>query len=898
MITYNVKLLLKKLNRHTLSQFDSAAGFAMTMGHYEIGLEHLLIKMLDEGRGDIPVLLKKNNVPQQDLKSALMRSLGHYDTGNTGRPSFSPGLISLIEQAWIVSSVEFSEDMIRSGHIMIALLAPPGRQAFPWLEEAWPLLGNEKVATVLASGLEDSVEEVSRSEGSDETPTPEGMEAIQRFTENLTEKAKKGEIDPVFARDNEIRQMIDILTRRRKNNPILVGDPGVGKTAIVEGLALRAIEGDVPSSFIDVDILTLDMGLLQAGASVKGEFENRLKTVIKAVKAYPKPVITFIDEAHTLIGAGGGAGGGDAANLLKPALARGELRTIAATTWNEYKKYFEKDPALARRFQIVKVEEPDDEGVFAILRGLKGRYESHHGIHITDAGLSAAARLSRRYIIGRKLPDKAIDLLDTAAARVGLSQHVVPPEITDFSQAMLALEREKETIVLDFPTSSNPDSITARIAEIDATMADLSEREKIILEKWDQEKVLTGVYMKAISEFKKNRQEFSGADYSEREARLRQSVKALRAHQAGRPMAHPELDETIVESVVSDWTGIPVGNIAGNESDKLLRMREEIGVRIIGQNQAIGSIAESLRVARSGLKDPRKPMGVFMLIGPSGVGKTETALALADSLFGGEQGIISLNMSEYQEKHNVSRLIGSPPGYVGYGEGGVLTEAARQKPYSVILLDEVEKAHPDVMELFYQVFDKGILADGEGRVVDFSNTVIFLTSNLGGGLIGEIVAAGPDDAMPLVEDVLNAIRPALLSHFAPAFLARMTLLPYYPLSRDVIVKIVRLKLGMVEQRLAAHGAELLYTADVIDWIASRCQVAENGARNVEHVINSQLLPQVSLEILSTLGEKHAFKGKIMSLAIREGEVVIKMGGAANSLEMDDSSKESPMETFS
>jgi len=874
MITYNVKLLLSKLNRYTLSQFDSAAGFAMTRGHYEIGMEHMCLKMLNEGKGDIPVLLKKFNIPPQDLESALMCSLDAYGTGNTGRPSFSPRLISLIEQAWIVSSVEFSENVIRSGHVMMALLAPLGRQAFPWLEEAWPFLGKEKVAAALASGLKGSSEEVARPETTEETPTPEGMEAIERFTENLTEKAKKGKIDPVFARDNEIRQMIDILTRRRKNNPILVGDPGVGKTAIVEGLALKAIEGEVPPSFKNVDILTLDMGLLQAGASVKGEFENRLKTVIKAIKTYHKPVITFIDEAHMLIGAGGGAGGSDAANLLKPALARGELKTIAATTWNEYKKYFEKDPALARRFQLVKVAEPDDDGAFAILRGLKGRYESHHGIRITDAGVSAAVTLSRRYIIGRKLPDKAIDLLDTAAARVGLSQHVLPSVITEISYARATLEREKEAIVTDRLTSSDFESIDARIAQIDVEIADLSHKEKKLSEKWDHEKILTGEYLKAVEEFKEFRQNAPESDPSECEAVVQKTIAALRVYQAGHPMTHPELDDALVESVVSDWTGIPIGSIMGGESEKLLMMREEIALRIIGQDQAIKTIAESLQVARSGLKDPKKPMGIFMLIGPSGVGKTETALALADFLFGGEQCIISLNMSEYQEKHNISRLIGSPPGYVGYGEGGVLTEAARQKPYSVILLDEVEKAHPDVMELFYQVFDKGVLADGEGRVVDFSNTVILLTSNLGSALIEQITAAGPAGAMPLGEDVVAAIRPTLASHFPPAFLARMALVPYYPLSQDTIATIVKLKLGMVEQRLKVYGGGLCYNGDVINWIVSRCQIAENGARNVEHVINAQLLPKVSLEILSSLGKKDALKGKKMSLGVREDEIVV------------------------
>jgi type VI secretion system protein VasG len=867
MITENIKLLLNKFNSHCISQLDAAAGYAMVREHYEIGAEHFLFKLLEEGSGDIPILLQNADVRPEDLKSALLRSLDEYRTGNAGRPAFSQSLLDLVEQAWVVASLEFGAREVRSGHLLSALRTSAGRRAFSWLDEVWPGLSRERIAGWLTAGMEESVETPDEPGERTAGPSPEGAEALERFTENLTRKAREGKIDPVFAREKEIRQMTDILARRRKNNPILVGEPGTGKTAIVEGLALKIVEGEVPPAFQDADLLNLDLGLLQAGASVKGEFENRLKMVIQAIKEYPKPVITFIDEAHTLIGAGGSAGMGDAANLLKPALARGELRTVAATTWKEYKKYFEKDPALARRFQLVKLDEPDDLGAFAIMRGLKASYETHHGIRITDDAVTAAVRMARRYITGRHLPDVAIDLLDTAAARVALSQHGTPGEIQDMEQSVAALGRERDALRRDRSTSRNPEEIDERLAAIETEMGELNGRRDALLERWEREKGLVSDYVAALGG--ETAADEAAADPIS-EAGVRAAVEALREYQGKGPLMRAEVDAGIIASVISDWTGIPVGNMVEDEAERLLILREALRERIVGQNQALSAVSESLQVAKSGLKDPNKPLGVFMLMGPSGVGKTETALALADLLFGGPQYVTTINMSEFQEKHNVSRLIGSPPGYVGYGEGGVLTEAVRRKPYSVVLLDEVEKAHPDVMELFYQVFDKGVLSDGEGRVINFANTVILLTSNLGYQAIDQIAEGAPEGAMPLAEDVVEAIRPILSSHFQPALLARMTLVPYYPLSPEAIAQIVRMKLKTVETRLAEKGAAMQYGDAVINWIAAQCQVSETGARNVEHVIHTRLLPRLSVEILSSLGETDALKGKTLFIHIEDG----------------------------
>ena len=870
MITENIRLLLNKLDGFCLGCLDGAAGLAMGLGHYEIGVEHLFEKCLDEEQSDVALLLREFEVRIPDVRKDIKEYLDGYRKGNTGRPVFSPQLLDLVEQAWTIASVEFGQSRVRSGHLLAALTTPSGRRSFPWIEAGGALLTRDKVAAALTAGL-DSVEHNEADDGAVDAPSPEGMEALEQFTVNVTEKARSGEIDPVFARDDEIRQMMDILTRRRKNNPILVGEPGTGKTAIVEGFALKVTQGDVPPMFEGVEILTLDLALLQAGASVKGEFENRLRTVIGAIKNYPGPVITFIDEAHTLIGAGGAAGMGDAANLLKPALARGELRTIAATTWTEYKKYFEKDPALARRFQLVKVAEPEDDGAIAILRGLKKIYQTHHGVRITDDGVVSAVKLSRRYITGRLLPDKAIDLLDTAAARVVLSQNATPPAIEALEQTMATLEREKLALEADGATCVADANAESRLAGIQEKTEEIQTQILKLTEKWNQEKVLVQSFLDASEEASRLSDAAPEDDRHRLFSAASDILVELREIQGKEPLVFPEVDDSVISSVIADWTGIPIGRMADDETEKLLRLEAHLTSRIMGQDHALLRIIDTLRVAKTGLKSPEQPLGVFFITGPSGVGKTETALGLAEEIFGGEQYVVTINMSEYQEKHNVSKLIGSPPGYVGYGEGGVLTEAVRQKPYSVVLLDEVEKAHPDVMDIFYQVFDKGVLADGEGRIVDFSNTVIMVTSNLASAEISGLIHSDPEEN-PSMETVLEVVRPALLAHFKPALLARMTLLPFYPLDRATISLIVEKKLETVGQRLKTRGYHLNYETDLVEWIVSRCDLADNGARNVESVINLQLLPKVSVELLSRMEDAEDDNASQLSLRVVEGKI--------------------------
>jgi type VI secretion system protein VasG len=694
----------------------------------------------------------------------------------------------------------------------------------------------------------------------------DAQSALDQFTENLTEKAKAGKIDPVFARDDEIRQLIDILSRRGKNNPILVGDPGTGKTAIVEGLALKVIENEVPPMFTDVDILVLDMGLLQAGASVKGEFENRLKNVISGIRNYPKPVITFIDEAHTLIGAGGSAGQNDAANLLKPALARGELRTIAATTWSEYKKYFEKDAALTRRFQLVKVNEPEDSDAITIMRGLREKYENHHKIRITDEGIQAAVKLSRRYIIGRHLPDKAIDLLDTASARVALSQNSTPFAIQSIQQQMAALEREHKALIRDRVQFKSQEDFDVQCDNLAINKQSLQNTLETLTQKWNLEKEMVQEYLDALETH-----ESTDADKIQA---LTDHIQKLKEVQKNSPMVYSQVNESVIASVLADWTGIPMGNMIDDEAQKLKQLQADLSQRIIGQNSALKIITRALQISKTGLQDPGKPTGVFMLIGPSGVGKTETAVALADLFFGGNQYLVTINMSEYQEKHNVSRLIGSPPGYVGYGEGGVLTEAVRQKPYTVVLLDEVEKAHPDVMKLFYQVFDKGVLQDGEGRIVDFKNTLIILTTNAASETIVEIMQHIPEDAEPYDDDVIEYLHPKLLSHFEAAFLARTALIPYYPLAHKSLQKIVHMKLNKIQERMDHLGASLHYGQDVLNWLLDHCQASANGARNIEHAINIHLLPIISRTMLAHMGDADFFKHKALVLQIDDDKKLL------------------------
>jgi type VI secretion system protein VasG len=707
-----------------------------------------------------------------------------------------------------------------------------------------------------------------------EAGVPGDGTALARFCVDFTGKAAKGEIDPVFGRDREIHQMIDILARRRKNNPICVGEAGVGKTAVVEGLALRVVEGDVPDILKGVTILGLDMGLLQAGAGVKGEFENRLKSVINEIKASPKPVILFIDEAHTLIGAGGAAGGSDAANLLKPALARGELRTVAATTWSEYKKYFERDAALARRFQLVKLDEPTVETTTLILRGLKSKYEEAHGVVVRDDAIVAASELSSRYISGRQLPDKAVDLLDTSAARVKILLTAKPDLIDDKERTVQALEREKKAIERDRLHGieidpNRPHELEEEIKGLNLELGQLRER-------WQKEQGLA----QQVIRLRKELYELVSAGGSEEKSKeLKDQIvtvsRELQEVQGNSPLVRIEVDPDIVAKVVSDWTGIPLGKVLRDQARSIMGLEANLKQRIKGQDEALRMITQVIKAAKTGLKDPQQPLGVFLLVGPSGVGKTETGLAIADLLFGGDRFLVTVNMSEFQESHTLSRLIGSPPGYVGFGEGGVLTEAVRQRPYSVVLIDECEKAHIDVMNLFYQVFDKGMLSDGEGRVIDFKNTVLFLTSNLASDVITQL-CSNPERS-PL-ETMMAAIRPILSQHFKPALLARMTVVPFYTLDPKFIGEIVTLKLNKLSLRLSENQKiKLSYSPEVVDQIARRCTEVETGARNIDHIMNGTILPQMSQEILARLSEG-AMPSDVSLDRAEDGSFKIHFGG--------------------
>ncbi|AJX36080.1 type VI secretion ATPase, ClpV1 family [Burkholderia oklahomensis C6786] len=688
----------------------------------------------------------------------------------------------------------------------------------------------------------------------------DGSSAIARYCEDFTAKARAGGIDPVFGRDAEIRQIVDILARRRKNNPVCVGEPGVGKTAVVEGLALRIAEGDVPATLRHATLLGLDLGLLQAGASVKGEFEQRLKRVIAEIRASQTPIVLFVDEAHTLVGAGGPAGASDAANLLKPVLARGELRTIAATTWSEYKKYFEKDAALARRFQPVKLDSPDVATSVMILRGLKDRYQDTHGVSIRDDALVAAAELSDRYITGRQLPDKAIDLLDTACARVKVRQQTKPAALEDAERAIQALERERRALRQDLADRCAPD--TPRVADIANELAALSARADALRDAWAAQRDAAQALVEARRACRavadaaaharaaSNAQADSNApaDAHDRAARaLADATRRFEHAQRDARLVQIDVDPDAIADVVADWTGIAAGKLRRDRANVMLRLADTLERRIRGQDHAIEQIAEAVKTGAAGVHDPRRPLGVFLLAGPSGVGKTETAVAVADALFGDERSIVVVNMSEYPERHDVSRLIGSPPGYVGYGEGGMLTEAVRQRPYSVVLLDEVEKAHPDVLNLFYQVFDKGSLSDGEGKEVDFANTVIFLTSNLGTDAITDLAASG---CRPDADAMRAAIRPTLSRHFKPALLARMTVIPYATLAPDTLVDIARLKLERITARVAAqHGTRVVHDDAVVAHVAARCTEVESGARNVDFVLQRHVLPALAQHIL-------------------------------------------------
>jgi len=851
MITVDMKSLISRLNPFCTNALQSAAGLCVSRTHYEVTVEHFLSKLLDEPRSDVPLLVKQFDLDGGRVKKALEQSLEEFRTGNAAKPVFSPLLLELFQDAWMVSSIDLGERKIRSGSILLAFVSKPTFFASGRYVDLLKSIGRESLLkqfwTVAKASLEhgSTPEETGERDSSAEgRPGPSGDPGfLARFCTDFTQKAKEGKIDPVFGRDHEIRQIIDILGRRRKNNPICVGEPGVGKTAVVEGLALRITQDDVPDLLKGVTLLGLDMGLLEAGAGVKGEFENRLKGVISEIKGSEKPIILFIDEAHTLVGAGGAAGGGDAANLLKPALARGELRTVAATTWSEYKKYFEKDPALARRFQPVKLDAPDVAVSTLILRGLKESYEKSHKVIVRDDAIQAAAELSDRYITGRFLPDKAIDLLDTSCARVKINLTSKPDVLEDKERTIQALEREKTALERDRNNGVAVD--VERLAEIGRQIETRTREAEALKERWLKEQETAKKVLEVRARIQAEGDEEKKKSLKKDMEAADQALKQIQGEEA---MIRIEVDPDMVAKVVSDWTGVPLGKVMRDQAQNILKFESQLKERIKGQDHALHAISEVIKAAKSGIKDPSQPLGVFLLVGPSGVGKTETALSVADMLFGGEHSVVTINMSEFQEKHTVSRLIGSPPGYVGYGEGGMLTEAVRHKPYSVVLLDEVEKAHLEVLNLFYQVFDKGMLSDGEGREIDFKNTVMFLTSNLATDVIAEMTKTAeraPDDV------ILSAVRPILSQHFKPALLARMTVIPFYLLPADAMKGIVRLKLAKLAKRLLENNRiKLAYTDAVVDQITSRCTEVETGARNIDYILAGNIMPQMSQQILS------------------------------------------------
>ena len=896
----NLKSLIGKLNDSTRGALEAAAGLCLARTHYDIEVEHYLTKLLDSTDNDTAAIFKHFEIDTSRLSGELARALDKLKAGNARTPALSPTLMRMLIEAWTIGSIDYNAGQVRTGFTILALatndeLVRLMRDVSREFQKIQADALRKDFVSIVGNSTEEAQAAVAAA-----APAPGALSGIARpggktpnldqFTINLTEKAKTGKIDPVLGRDFEIRQVVDILMRRRQNNPILTGEAGVGKTAVVEGFALRVAHGDVPPPLRNVTVRTLDLALLQAGAGIKGEFENRLKGLIEEVKASPIPIILFIDEAHTMIGAGGQAGQGDAANLLKPALARGELRTIAATTWSEYKKYFEKDPALARRFQVVKVEEPIETQCMTMLRGIVPSLEKHHKVRIMDEGLTAAVHLSHRYLAGRQLPDKAVSVLDTACARLALGQSATPPAIEDSVRQIddLAVQQrilERESAV-GTDHRERLEEIASKSREIESRLGELRTRfvkeRDLVTTIRDLRTQLEGAVASsngnsgaltsseipgvvadtgagptapataassatavAVEEAPKT------SDVTAMRTQLAQAEADLALLQGETPMIRVAVDAQIVGEVISAWTGIPVGKMMKDEISTVLSLPSFLGQRVIGQLHALEIISQRISTSRARLDDPNKPIGVFMLVGPSGVGKTETALALADLLYGGERNLITINMSEFQESHTVSTLKGSPPGYVGYGEGGVLTEAVRRRPYSVVLLDEVEKAHPDVLELFYQVFDKGTMEDGEGREINFKNTIIILTTNAGTDTMAKLCA--DPETMPTPDGLVKALKPELNKIFKPAFLGRMVIIPYLPIRDENMKQIIKLKLGKIQRRMQEnHKIELLYDTAVVDEVARRCTEVESGARNVDNILTNTMLPEISRQLLGRM----------------------------------------------
>ena len=848
-----LKALVAKLAPATRTALEGAAGLCVSRTHYDVEIEHVLAKLLEQRDGDVAAILAHYRVDRGKLSADMARALDALKSGNARNPTLSPSLVKTFEEAWLLASVEFGDDQVRTGHVLLALLSVDElKRVALEISRALDAVSADSLRREF-DAITGETEEARGSSAAGGTTAP--GEAPRRaggktpnldaYTVDLTQRARDGKIDPVLGRDVEVRQVVDVLTRRRQNNPILVGEAGVGKTAVVEGFAHRIAQGDVPPPLRNVTLRTLDLALLQAGAGVKGEFENRLKGLIEEVKSSPSPIILFIDEAHTMIGAGGAAGQNDAANLLKPALARGELRTIAATTWSEYKKYFEKDPALARRFQLIKVEEPSEEQCILMMRAGISALEKHHNVRILDEAVDAAVKLSHRYIADRQLPDKAVSVLDTACARLALGQTTTPPAVEDAQRTLddLAVQQrvfEREAAV----GADHAERLAAIATKREATQATLAALQA----RWEQERGL-------VDRLRALRTALEAAADAAKQAELKQLERELETLQGDAPLVRVCVDGSLVGEVISGWTGIPTGKMVADDMAAALNLEQNLGKRVIGQGHALEIVSRRIRTSKVGIEDPNKPIGVFLLVGPSGVGKTETALALADLLYGGEDTLITINMSEFQEAHTVSTLKGSPPGYVGYGEGGVLTEAVRRRPYSVVLLDEIEKAHPDVLELFFQVFDKGNMDDGEGRSIDFKNTIIVLTTNAGTDTLMKLTA--DPETMPNHEGLVKALKPELDKTFKPAFLGRTVIIPYFPVRDDNLKQIIRLKLRKIERRLfQAHRIELAGSEALIEEVARRCTEVESGARNVDNILTNTLLPEVSILLLGAMVAGH------------------------------------------
>ncbi|MEA3640532.1 MAG: type VI secretion system ATPase TssH [Lamprobacter sp.] len=893
--------LFSKLNSLAFKSIESATAFCKLRGNPYVELVHWFHQMLQMQDSDLHRIITAYEINQAHLAKDLTAALDRLPRGATSISDLSSHVEEAVERGWVYATLMFKDAQVRTGYLIVGILKTPGlRNALPAMSQEFNKVKLDDLCERFATLVDGSPEDqLGPSDGSRLASAPgeasgalaadQGgkQDALARFSIDLTERARQGELDQVVGRDNEIRQLVDILMRRRQNNPILTGEAGVGKTAVVEGFAARIAQGDVPPALKEVSLRVLDVGLLQAGASMKGEFEQRLRQVIDEVQASPKPIILFIDEAHTLIGAGGSAGTGDAANLLKPALARGTLRTIAATTWAEYKKYIEKDPALTRRFQVINIDEPDEPKAILMMRGVVSAMEQHHRVQVLDEAIAAAVTLSHRYIPARQLPDKSVSLLDTACARVAVSQHAVPAAVEDKRRAIEALQTELAIIQREQAIGIET---RERAAGVEACLAHEAQALETLDARWQQERDL----VTAILELRGTLREVHGAvdtalakatedatdnasaldsaqDTENPEAlleRLRTLQEQLRALQGDRPLILPSVDGSAIASVVADWTGIPVGRMVKNEVAAVINLVPTLEQRVIGQRHALEMITRRVQTSRANLDNPNKPVGVFLLAGTSGVGKTETGLALAEALYGGEQNIISINMSEFQEAHTVSTLKGAPPGYVGYGEGGILTEAVRRRPYSVVLLDEVEKAHPDVHEIFFQVFDKGRMEDAEGRLIDFRNTLILLTTNVGTDLI--MGMCRDPELMPEPEGIAQALREPLLKVFPPALLGRLVVIPYYPLSDETLTAIIRLQLDRISTRIATnHGVDFNYDETVVELIAGRCREVDSGARVVDAILTNTLLPRISQEFLNRMARDEPLG--TVQLSVAEGE---------------------------